>query len=62
MKKEIDLLRLAYEELLELRGFLITNGVFNPDEEKLGKYWNSGKSQWEKELHAIYSSPQPIKR
>lgn len=53
MEKENKLLWLAYEELLELRGFLTQTGMFNPDYEKLKKYWNSGKPQWEKELNLI---------
>lgn len=53
MEKENELLWLAYEELLELRGFLTQTGTFNPDYEKLKKYWNSGKSEWEKKLKEL---------
>jgi len=48
------LLELAHEELLELRGFLCNSyGKFELNEEKLEKYWNSPKPQWEKDLIEI---------
>lgn len=53
MEQENKLLWLAYEELLELRGFLTQVAMFDPDYEKLKKYWNSGKPEWEKQLNLI---------
>lgn len=54
MKKENELLWLAYEELLELRGFLVGSmGIFNPDTDKLEKYWHSGKPEWERKLKEL---------
>ncbi len=54
MKKENELLWLAYEELLELRGFLVGSmGRFNPDTDKLEKYWHSGKPEWERKLKEL---------
>lgn len=50
METENKLLWLAYEELLELRGFLTQAGYFDPDYDKLEEYWLSGKPEWEKEL------------
>lgn len=45
------LLYLAYEELLELRGFLVDcYGNFSLDEESLEKYCEKSKPQWEKEF------------
>lgn len=53
MEQENRLLWLAYSELLELRGFLTQAGEFDPDYDKLEEYWNSGKSEWERELKEI---------
>lgn len=51
---ELDLLRLAREELLELRGYLCDQyGKFNPRMDKLQKYWNEPKPEWEKELSKL---------
>lgn len=53
MEKENELLWLAYEELLELRGFLTQAGEFDPMYDRLEEYWNSGKPEWEKKLKKI---------
>ena len=56
IQEKNDLLVIAYEELLELRGFLCdAGGKFNPDEEKLKHYWESPKSDWEKKLKTLGS-------
>lgn len=53
-KTELDLLRLAREELLELRGYLCDyTGKFNPRMDKLQKYWNEPKPEWERELSKL---------
>lgn len=53
MEKENELLWLAYEELLELRGFLTQSGEFNPMYNRLEEYWGSGKPEWEKKLKEL---------
>jgi len=50
MEKENELLWLAYEELLELRGFLTQAGEFDPNYDRLEEYCLSGKPEWEKKL------------
>lgn len=53
-EERLGLLELAHEELLELRGFLVgRNGKFEPDFEKLEKYWNGAKPKWEKDLQDL---------
>ena len=48
------MLRLAREELLELRGYLCDyTGKFNPRMDKLQKYWNEPKPEWERELSKL---------
>lgn len=53
-EEENNLLKLARMELLELRGYLVKgSGIFEPDYEKLKKYWNSPKPQWEKDYQNL---------
>lgn len=57
-EKELELLRLAHDELLELRGCLCNRmGMFDIGSDvnidKLYNYWNRGKSEWEKALEEL---------
>lgn len=53
-KEKLELYKEAYEELLELRGYLTTvTGNFEPNIPKLKKYWGIGKSDWEKKLNLL---------
>lgn len=53
MEEENKLLWLAYEELLELRGFLTSAGEFDINYDRLEEYWNSGKPDWERKLQEL---------